>query len=151
MLSIFTAELWVLICARQQHDPQKQVEALDKALFSEYHTSKCVNRPQKWPISVLYSCRPHENSPYWAAVMCGSYFLFTCWMVNTVHVQYIFRPCVFVLEERALPANSSISACHSQCVFWIIDKSLWLSCVVRHQEIKSVKINFTSSIFHHCL
>lgn len=40
-LSIFTTELWVLICAMQQHDPQKQAGALEKALFSEYHTCKC--------------------------------------------------------------------------------------------------------------
>lgn len=34
-LSIFTTELWVLICALQ-------AGALEKALFSEYHTCKCL-------------------------------------------------------------------------------------------------------------
>ncbi len=60
--SIFRPKLWVVSCALQQQQLQKQAEAPDQALFSEYHYEATVfgydvNRPEKVPTAILYSCR----------------------------------------------------------------------------------------------
>lgn len=45
--------------------------------------------------------------------------IYTFYMLNGKYRTHVFRSGFFVVKERALASNSYISACHSQCIFWL--------------------------------
>lgn len=155
--------MWDLICAMQQYDPQEHAEAFGKALFSECHTSKrlCL-------IIVRTGQRKCITSRFIFLQTTKKFTLSTrAWYSFVNHIFYVlngkYSTCMFlgisvcVLKERALPANSFISACRSRCIFWLTEKSLWFGsevfCVSSSGAIEICNcesILHPCVLFHHC-
>ncbi len=47
------------------------------------------------------------------------FVIYTFYTLSGKYRTYVFRSSFFVVKERALPSNSYISACQSQCIFWL--------------------------------
>ncbi len=103
---MFTTEMWDLICAMQQYDPQEQAEAFGKALFSVCHTSKrlCLiivwtgQRNYPHPFYIPADDKENHTIDKSMILICESYF----YMLNGIYSTRMFLGHVFLSQRRVL-------------------------------------------------
>ena len=130
-----------LIRAMQQHDPQKQAEALGKEPFCESWAS--VFRPEKAPTPILYSCRGQRNSCYWQeraiAINLWVLFLHVEWQMKYM---YVFRPqgegftCKLIPKCLSVTVYILISTENTVIYSWV---RFFFVCLSSGDEIRNCK------------